>query len=187
MYLLYSWFQTFAVFWRLYAFFWVIPRSLNFIFRRFGTLCLFHLQRRIGISLWRWNRKSVPKRRHTKFRCRRITQKKAYNIVVIFSLIIVSTPNGKFWIVSVLKSLSDIILLNLHQVSADDPNPTFCWSGVYIMQTERTKTRILRILNVFGVLCALKMNPAHSRSSWSDCYFFKKDAHISISYIDSSV
>jgi len=23
----------------LYAFFWVIPRRLNFIFRRFGTLC----------------------------------------------------------------------------------------------------------------------------------------------------
>ena len=27
----------------LYAFFWVIPRRLNFIFRRFGTLYLFHL------------------------------------------------------------------------------------------------------------------------------------------------
>ena len=37
-----SWFQTFALFWMLYAFFWVIPRRLNFIFRRFGTLCLFH-------------------------------------------------------------------------------------------------------------------------------------------------
>jgi len=23
----------------LYAFFWVIPRHLNFVFRRFGTLC----------------------------------------------------------------------------------------------------------------------------------------------------
>ena len=34
-----SWFQTFAVFWMLYAFFWVIPRRLNFICRRFGTLC----------------------------------------------------------------------------------------------------------------------------------------------------
>jgi hypothetical protein len=27
----------------LYVFFWVIPRRLNFICRRFGTLCLFHL------------------------------------------------------------------------------------------------------------------------------------------------
>ena len=27
----------------LYAFFWVILRRLNFIYRRFGTLCLFHL------------------------------------------------------------------------------------------------------------------------------------------------
>jgi len=27
----------------LYAFFWVIPLRLNFIFRRFGTLCLFNV------------------------------------------------------------------------------------------------------------------------------------------------
>jgi len=31
----------------LYAFFWVIPRRLNFICRRFGTLCLFHLHRQV--------------------------------------------------------------------------------------------------------------------------------------------
>jgi len=34
-----SWFQTFAVFWMLYAFFWVIPRRLDFIRRHFRTLC----------------------------------------------------------------------------------------------------------------------------------------------------
>jgi len=45
-----SWFQTFAVFWVLYAFFWVIPRRLNFICRCFGTLCLFHLHRRVGMK-----------------------------------------------------------------------------------------------------------------------------------------
>ena len=45
-----SWFQTFAVFWKLYAFFWVIPRRLNFICRRFGTLCLFHLHRQVGMK-----------------------------------------------------------------------------------------------------------------------------------------
>jgi hypothetical protein len=28
------------MFWMLYAFFWVIPRRLNFICRHFGTLCL---------------------------------------------------------------------------------------------------------------------------------------------------
>ena len=35
-----------------YAFFWVIPRRLNFIHicRRFGTLYLFHLHRRIDIK-----------------------------------------------------------------------------------------------------------------------------------------
>ena len=35
----YTRFQTFAVFWMFYAFFWVIPRQLNFICRRFGILC----------------------------------------------------------------------------------------------------------------------------------------------------
>jgi hypothetical protein len=30
--------------------------------------------------LWRWNRESVPKRRRIKFRRRKITQKKTYNI-----------------------------------------------------------------------------------------------------------
>ena len=34
----------------LYAFFWVIPRRLNFICRRFGTPGLFHLHRRIGMK-----------------------------------------------------------------------------------------------------------------------------------------
>jgi len=43
-------FKLFAVFWMLYAFFWVIPRRLNFICRRFETLCLFHLHKRIGIK-----------------------------------------------------------------------------------------------------------------------------------------
>ena len=60
----------------LYAFFWVIPRRLNFICRRFGTLSLLNLHWRIGISLWRWNRQSVPKRRYIKFRRLGITQKK---------------------------------------------------------------------------------------------------------------
>jgi hypothetical protein len=41
----FSWFQTFAMFWMLYAFFCVILRRLNVICRRFGTLCLIHLHR----------------------------------------------------------------------------------------------------------------------------------------------
>ena len=57
----------------LYAFFWVITRRLEFMCRRFGTLCLFLLHRQEDVSrmilltstcLWRWNRQSVPKRRH---------------------------------------------------------------------------------------------------------------------------
>ena len=47
---------------------------------------LFHLHRQVGVfrilhaptCLWRWNRQSVPKRRHIKFSRRGITQKKAY-------------------------------------------------------------------------------------------------------------
>ena len=38
-------FQTFAVLWMLHSFFGVIPRCLNFMCRRFGTPCLFHLHR----------------------------------------------------------------------------------------------------------------------------------------------
>ena len=34
----------------LYVFFWVLPRRLNFICRRFGTLCLFHLHRQVGVE-----------------------------------------------------------------------------------------------------------------------------------------
>ena len=34
----------------LYAFFWVITRRLEFIFRRFGTFCLFHLHRHVDVS-----------------------------------------------------------------------------------------------------------------------------------------
>ena len=40
-------FQTFAVFWMLYAFFWLFPRCLNFICRCFRTLYLFHLHRQV--------------------------------------------------------------------------------------------------------------------------------------------
>ena len=63
----------------VYAFFWVIPRSLNFICRRFGQLCLFHLHRQVGISYllaYEDGTDSVPKRRHIKFSLRGITQKK---------------------------------------------------------------------------------------------------------------
>jgi hypothetical protein len=85
---LHFWYHTFVLLWMLCAFFWVIPRRLNFICRHFGTLCLLHLHRQVGLKelsfipncLWRWNRQSVPKRRHIKFRRRVITKKKAYNL-----------------------------------------------------------------------------------------------------------
>jgi hypothetical protein len=55
-------------------FFWLIPRVLNFMCRRFGTPCLFHLTPPMKME------QSVPKRRHIKFRSQKITQKKQYNI-----------------------------------------------------------------------------------------------------------
>jgi hypothetical protein len=64
----------------LYAFFWVIPRRLNFIRWRFRTLCQFHLHRlHTGYPPTK-TEQSVPKCRHIKFRHRRITQEKACNI-----------------------------------------------------------------------------------------------------------
>jgi len=35
---------------QLYAFFWVILRCLEFICRRFGTLCLLHLHRQVSMK-----------------------------------------------------------------------------------------------------------------------------------------
>ena len=64
----------------LYAFFWVIPRRLNFICGRFGTLCSIFMGRYAHLPAYEVGTDSVPKRRHIKFRRRGITQKKAYNI-----------------------------------------------------------------------------------------------------------
>ena len=93
----------------LYAFFWVITRRLDFICRRFGILCLFHLHRQVLTStcLWRWNRQSVPKRPHIKSRRRVITQKKAYNI----------QNTAKAWnYENYLSSLSTLMYKKLHFV-----------------------------------------------------------------------
>ena len=73
----------------LYAFFWVIPRRLEFICRRFGTLCLFHLhmsRHSTHIYLPVKMEQSVPKRQHINSRRRGITQKKLeinYNDVLL--------------------------------------------------------------------------------------------------------
>jgi hypothetical protein len=97
----YSWFQTFALFWMLFSFFWVLLRRLNFICRRFETHTQFH-RRRLH-CLWRWNRHGVPKRRHIKFRRRGITQKKEYNtanlslLCLVFRWLILSLFMNKLW------------------------------------------------------------------------------------------
>jgi hypothetical protein len=48
---------------KLYVFFWVIPRRLNFICWRFGTLYLFHLHRQVG--KYNSDTGELPRRKHT--------------------------------------------------------------------------------------------------------------------------
>ena len=50
-------FQTVTIFWILYSFYWVIPRFLKFMCRRFSALCQlnFHNQEACLHRLWRWN------------------------------------------------------------------------------------------------------------------------------------
>jgi hypothetical protein len=70
------------MFWMLYAFFWVIPRLMNFICRRFRTLCLFHLHRHVGVRTYlpmKMEQTECSETSAYKFRCRGITQKKAYD------------------------------------------------------------------------------------------------------------
>jgi hypothetical protein len=86
-----SWFQTFAVFWMLYVFFWIIPRRLNFTCQRFGTLCLFLLCRRVGTYPPTKKEDSVPKRWHVKFRRRGITQNKSHNLHYVLQQVLAYT------------------------------------------------------------------------------------------------
>jgi len=87
---MYFWFQIFSMVWMLYALFWVISRRLNFICRCFGTHCLSHLHRQIGMKndysffIPMKIEQSVPKCQHMKFRHRGITQKKAYDKMYLF-------------------------------------------------------------------------------------------------------
>jgi len=84
-----SWFQTFTMFWLLYSFFWVIPWHLNFICLVLEeSFCSMFVGSLSLHCLWQWNRQSVPKCWHIKFRCEGITQKKENSIlqVLIFLL-----------------------------------------------------------------------------------------------------
>ena len=64
IYILSNWFFNIFSEWKmkiiLSVFFWVFPRRLIMVCRRFGTLYLFHLQRLdvkyFTSSLWRWNK-----------------------------------------------------------------------------------------------------------------------------------
>jgi hypothetical protein len=71
----------------LYVFFWVIPRRLNFISRRFGTLYLFHLHRQEGEKFFLPMKMELIECSETsayKIQPLGITQKKTYNIETCF-------------------------------------------------------------------------------------------------------
>jgi len=78
-----------------YDFFWVIPRCLNFICRRFRTL--FHVHRQVDMKnssylpAYERGTDSVLKRWHIKFRCWGITQKKPYEMVIWYVIGIILT------------------------------------------------------------------------------------------------
>jgi hypothetical protein len=97
-----SWFQTFAMFWMFYAFFWVIHRRLYFECQRFWTLCLFHLHRRVGMKkylpVYEDGRQSVPKCWHLYYRHRWITQKKVYKILQCLNHLLTPVCTASNWI-----------------------------------------------------------------------------------------
>jgi transposase len=74
-----SWFQTFAVFWVLYAFFWVISR----VWILYGKVSE-HSVCSIFIDYKDGTHRVLRNVGHIKLRRRGITQKKAYNNVYIF-------------------------------------------------------------------------------------------------------
>jgi len=84
----FSWFQTFDVFWMLYGFFWVIPRRLNFVCRRFGTLCSIFIGRnedgtvRVlrNVGIYISDAPESPRRKHTAFYFHRFVHSLVYKI-----------------------------------------------------------------------------------------------------------
>jgi len=72
--------------------FWNFGRCTYLPVKMKHTEC-FETSAGIPTCLWRWNRQSVPKRRHIRFRHRGITKKKTYNIVVFFFLNLQTGPN----------------------------------------------------------------------------------------------
>ena len=70
-------FQAFAVFRMLFVFFWVIPRRLIYICRRFGTLYLFHLHLPLkmeqivfrNVGIYKSDAGESPKRKQTTLLC----------------------------------------------------------------------------------------------------------------------
>jgi len=85
-----SWFQTFTVFWLLYSFFWFSGIWILWADVSEHSVCSIFIGGLSLCCLWRWNRQSVLKCWHIKFRCEGITQNKEYNILQVFHFSAVS-------------------------------------------------------------------------------------------------
>ena len=113
MSVMYSSFQTFTMFWMLYAFFWVFHRCLNFISRHFGALSVPASY----LPAYEVGTDTVPKRRHVKFRCWGIAQKKTYNSSVVVPALSYTTRSvfciGNNMSVHLMKQC--LFALSLHQ------------------------------------------------------------------------
>jgi hypothetical protein len=129
----------------LYCFFWVITWGLNFICRRFGTLCLFYIQRQVGMKneeeclhtyLPMKMKQSVSKRRHIKFRRRGVAYKKAYNNLTIFA--------ARLRKVSKILNLNNLISRNF---LSGNPKCAQALRNIYSKVQSNYSTRMIIISN----------------------------------------
>jgi len=119
-------------------------------------LYLFHLHMQVGACrilhaptcLWRWNRQTVPKRRHIKFRRRGITQKKEYNI----------QDTAKVWnrIYLSMKHVRNKVHPAIWEVLGVGLQPLDCWD------------RSSKSLSVMFVVCCVSSDGLITR--WEETY-----------------
>jgi hypothetical protein len=84
---------------------------MEFNCQRFGTLCLFHLHRRVSNRLWRWNRQSVPKRWQLNSIRLRTTQNKTYvlGFVMFYSILrLKKCKENNLWLSSMVAAVSSL-------------------------------------------------------------------------------
>jgi hypothetical protein len=153
----------------LYAFFWVIPLRLNFIFRRFGPHFLLHLcnyrymknHTFIPTCLWRWNRQSGPKHQHLKFILRGIAQKKAHSVQITAKIlnqecrsVIICEIFVHILIIVQNNSISVTPLRTTHPIyRVIQEESALLWEMVvWVIRSKKVHMNMGPILNGYGVM-----------------------------------